>query len=432
MRFLSTIVVVGLISFSCGRKAPDRPNIIYIMVDDMGYADLSIYGRKDYTTPVLDRLAHEGMMFTNAYAAAPVCTPTRVAFMTGRFPQRIPIGLREPLLMDSTDMDMGLSPENTLSTLLKKSGYRTALFGKWHLGFNPEFMPLAHGFDEFFGIISGGADYVTHRYEGKDVLYEGDHAVKKEGYLTDLITDYAVNYISRMSGPFFISLQYTSPHWPWQGPGNPPYNDTTKMSSGGSTEIYARMVQNLDVNVGRILKSLEDAGLKNNTLIIFTSDNGGEKYSDMGPLRGRKFNLWEGGIRVPALVRWPGKIKPHTLSEQVVVTMDWTATILSAAKVPALDDYPFDGVNLIPVLEGGKEFDRKLYWRVTNRERWDAYRNGDWKYLKSPQEEGLYNLAEDPGESNNLKDKQTEKFLKFKSEFQNLDKEMLEPYVFKK
>jgi len=427
------LVIVLSISLACHAQPSDRPNIIYIMVDDMGYADLSIYGRKEYTTPVLDAFAKEGMRFTQAYAAAPVCTPTRVAFMTGRFPARNPIGLREPLVMDSTDIDIGLSPKiNTVSSLLKKSGYKTALFGKWHLGFKQEFFPLAHGFEIFFGISPGGADYISHRYEGKEVLFENDSPVKEGGYLTDLITNHAVEYIAKTKGPFFISLQYTAPHWPWQAPGDPAYDDKVGMSTGGNPATYAKIVQNLDINVGRVLKAVDDAWIRNNTLIIFTSDNGGERYSDMAPLRGKKLELWEGGIRVPAWVRWPGKIKPNSYTDQVAVTMDWTVTILNAAKVPITPDMKFDGTDLLPVLQGGKTFDRNLYWRISNRTRWNAYRSGEWKYLSTPQGEGLYNLAKDVSESNDLKEQQPDIFNKLKTEFKALDREMLAPYVFKK
>lgn len=407
-----------------------RPNIIYIMVDDMGYADLSCYGRKDYQTPVLDAFAKESKMFTQAYAAAPVCTPSRVAFMTGRYPARNPIGLREPLLMDSTDIDMGLSSQlPTVSSLLKKSGYSTALFGKWHLGFSPEFFPSAHGFDTFFGITPGGADYVSHTYEGKQVLYENNLPVEKEGYLTDLITDRAVEYIKNTKGPYFVSLQYSAPHWPWQAPGDPAYPDTAKMSSGGSAEVYAAMVRNLDQNIGRVLAAIEN----NNTLVIFTSDNGGERYSDMGPFRGKKLTLWEGGIRVPALVRWPGNIKGGTSTNQVAVTMDWTVTILHAADIVVEKELALDGINLLPVLFGeNKTFDRKLYWRITNREPWGAFRDGDWKYVANPQGEGLYNLHDDIGETSNQKEAHTDIFLTLRKEYQDLNSQMLAPYVFPK
>lgn len=435
MKYFLIGAIFWLVLPSCQRNQPDdRPNIIYIMVDDMGYADLSIYGRKNYSTPVLDSFAKEGMRFTQAYAAAPVCTPSRVAFMTGKFPARNPIGLREPLLMDSTDIDMGLSPDlPTVSSLLKKSGYKTALFGKWHLGFNSKFFPAAHGFDYFFGITSGAADYVSHQYEGKDVLFENNDPIKTEGYLTDQITDRVGDYIEKTKGPFFISLQYTSPHWPWQAPGDMAYPDSVRMSAGGNGDTFARMVQNLDQNIGRVLKSVESSGLKNNTMIIFTSDNGGERYSDMGPLKGHKLELWEGGIRVPAFVRWPGKIKPNTITDQVAVTMDWTVTILSAAKVPLDVELKFDGVNLLPLLKGESEpNDRNLYWRISNRVRWDAYRSGDWKYIKTPTSEGLYNMMGDIGETTDLKDQEPNTFQRLKSEFENLDREMLEPFVFPK
>ncbi len=428
-------VIFSLTLIHCSVKPVDnRPNIIYIMVDDMGYADLSIYGRKDYTTPMLDAFAKESMRFTQAYAAAPVCTPTRVAFMTGRFPARNPIGLREPLVMDSTDIDLGLSPEiPTVSSLLKKSGYKTALFGKWHLGFKKEFFPSIHGFDYFYGFSPGGADYVSHRYEGQDVLYENNEPIKEEGYLTDLITNHAIDYINKTKGPFFISLQYNAPHWPWQGPGDAAYPDTTKMSSGGNAETYARMMQSLDQNIGRLLQSLRDAGISENTLVIFTSDNGGERYSNMEPLKGHKLELWEGGIRVPAWARWPGKIKPNTTTDQVAVTMDWTVSILNAAKVQLPESLKPDGMNLLPLLEGeAKPIDRNLYWRISNRSLWNAYRSGNWKYIKTPDEEGLYNLADDIGENKNLKETEPSVFLRLKSEFETIDKEMLTPYVFPK
>lgn len=424
--------ITAVLLLSCNRQT-DRPNIIYIMVDDMGYADLSIYGQQDYQTPVLDSLAKQGMRFIQAYSAAPVCTPTRVAFMTGRYPARNPVGLREPLVMDSTDIDLGLSPEiPTVSSLLKKSGYNTALFGKWHLGFKPELFPAAHGFDTFFGITAGGADYVSHRYEGKDVLFENTTPVKEEGYLTDLITRHAVDYIKKTNAPFFVSLQYTAPHWPWQKPGDPALNDTTRMSSGGDFETFAKMVENLDTNIASILEAIDKKGIRDNTLIIFTSDNGGERYSSMTPLRGGKFDLNEGGIRVPAFVRWPSKIKANGVTNQVAITMDWTVTILRAAQIDT-DGFSFDGIDLLPVLEGREEkIDRNLFWRLTNRARWNAYRSADWKYLKTPDNESLYNLSNDISESNDVKASEAATFQRLKAEFESLDKEMLPPYVFPK
>lgn len=433
MRFSRSLFIpCCLVWLIAACAAPERPNIIYIMVDDLGAADLSIYGRTTYKTPNLDALALEGMRFKHAYAAAPVCTPSRVAFMTGRYPARNPIGLREPLIMDSTDIHLGLSPEEpTVSSLLKEVGYHTALFGKWHLGFDTIFFPKKHGFDYFWGITPGGADYVTHRYEGKQVLYENTTPVVEEGYLTDLITNHAIEHLQKTSGPFFLSIQYTAPHWPWQAPGDPAYPDSTVMSFGGNAETFARMMQNLDQNIGRLMKALEDQGLKNNTLVIFTSDNGGERFSDMGAFKGKKLTLWEGGIRVPAFVRWPGKIKAPSETSQPVITMDWTATILDAARGSVPDAMQTDGISLLPILlEEKPVFDRNFYWRITNRSRWEAYRSGNLKYLSTPDGEGLYNLAIDPGEVNNIKDQDPQNFERLKNEFRQADKTMLPPYVF--
>jgi len=423
--------------YSCNPAAETkRVNIIFITADDFGYADLSSYGRKDYQTPVLDAFINEGIKFTQAYAAAPVCTPTRVAFMTGRYPARNEAGLMEPLRMTPLDVNIGLSPKiPTISSLLKENGYETALYGKWHLGFKPEFFPDKHGFDHFFGITAGAADYFDHKsFNNEHILYENNKPVEKSGYLTDLITDYAVNFIKKEHiKSFFISLQYTAPHWPWQAPGDDPYPDTVVFRSGGSPETYAGMVKNLDENIGRILKAVKEAGLYESTLIIFTSDNGGERYSDMGPFKGSKMDLWEGGIRVPAAARWPGVIAKNIESGQPVITMDWTVTMLEAAGVRLPDTLSLDGISLIPHFkESSSLIPRKFYWRTSNEVRADAYRSGDWKYLKADEGEFLFNLSEDPYETNNLRGKEMEKFREIKEEFLNMDKQMLKPFILPK
>lgn len=409
-----------------------RPNLIYIMVDDLGYADLSSYGRKDYQTPVIDSFIRDGMRFNIAYAAAPVCTPTRVALMTGRYPARNDVGLREPLRGAPFDRNVGLSPEiPTISSLLKKSGYETALFGKWHLGFNPAFFPDKHGFDHFFGIAAGAADYIDHKFFGKEqTLFENGEPVEKTGYLTDLITDYAVAFVLKQhSKPFFLNLEYTAPHWPWQAPGDSAYPDSLDFREGGSAEIYAEMVRNLDTNIGRVLKAVKDAGLDESTLIIFTSDNGGERFSDMGPFKGHKMQLWEGGVRVPAAARWLGVIKPTTETDQPVITMDWTVTMLAAAGAVVPDGVVFDGINLMPHFKGVDSIvPRTFYWRTSNEIRADALRSGNWKYLKNPEGEFLFNLAEDPYESVNLKDKDPVSLERLKREFSSLDHQMLQPF----
>ncbi len=438
MKIINLVCLLSLIAVwitSCGSQEPKdtRPNIIYIMVDDMGYGDLSSYGRTDYQTPVIDRFINEGVKFTQAYAAQAICTPTRVGLMTGRYPARNEVGLREPLTLADS---IGLSTEiETLSSLIKSSGYETALFGKWHLGSRSEFLPNLHGYDQFFGISPGAADYIDHKYMSDEpVLYENDQLIEKEGYLTDLITDYTVDFINQEHhGPFFINLEYNAPHWPWQLPGDDPYpygETTAVFKAGGTPEVYAGMVKNLDMNIGRVLLALKEKGLENSTLIIFTSDNGGERFSDMGPLKGRKGNLYEGGIRVPAAVRWPGKIEPGFISDQVVVTMDWTVTMLDVAEVEIPGNISFDGISLMDILtENVSTISRKLFWRIGKqgaRNLQNAYRDGDWKYLKTNEGEFLFDLKSDIGESIDLKDSHRDIFERLKMEFEELDSQMLE------
>jgi arylsulfatase A-like enzyme len=330
-----------------------RPNIIYIMTDDMGYGDLSCYGRKEYTTPNLDRLASQGMKFTNAYSAGAVCTPTRVGFMTGRYPARTPIGLIEPLTTTKKDSKYGLTRDvPSVSTLVKQAGYQTALIGKWHLGFLPKHSPRKNGFEYFFGSYSGATDYVSHKNAAREHdLWENDAPVYHEGYLTDLLSTKAVAFIeSKHKKPFFLVINFNAPHWPWQGPKDKAYPDSLNFTEGGSLRIYASMMKSLDDAVGSILLALERAQLSSNTIVIFTNDNGGEQFSDNGGLSNLKESLWEGGIRVPAFVRWPGKITPGTVTEQVAITMDWSATILSVAGAKTPRNLSLDGIDLMPIL----------------------------------------------------------------------------------
>ena len=249
------------------------PNILFILADDLGWGDLSCYGRPDYRTPNLDRLASEGTRFTDAYAASPVCTPTRCAFITGRYPWRTPVGFEEPLTtkrwLEERKRDVGLPPEHpTVASLLKAAGYRTSLVGKWHLGYLPKYSPIKSGFDEFFGIMSGGADYFSHVDTSGDLdLYEAETPVERIGYTTDLLTERAVEFLSRRHDrPFYLSLQYTAPHWPWEGPRDAEVSrklgrEYGGFTAGGSLKTYAEMMRSLDDGVGRVLKALSDARL---------------------------------------------------------------------------------------------------------------------------------------------------------------------------
>ena len=408
-----------------------RPNIIYIMTDDMGYGDLSAYGRKDYSTPHLDKLMSQSMKFVNAYSAGPLCTPTRTAFITGRYPAKTPVGLMEPLTSTKVDSSFGLSADYpSVATLMRAAGYKTALIGKWHLGLLPQHSPLKNGLDYFWGIRSGAADYISHNGDGrKPDLYENENLVSAPGYLTDLITQKAIDFIKTKHGkPFFLTLTYTAPHWPWQGPLDKAYEDSKGFREGGSPAVYAAMMQSLDEGIGRLLKSLDDELLSGQTIVIFTNDNGGERYSDNGGFAKSKGTLWEGGIRVPAFVRWPGKIKPGTVSQQVVTTMDWTASILASAKAKPHPRFPLDGINLLPVLTGKKaEIKRTLYWRTFQRIKSKAIRDGNWKYLQDEKGEYLFDLNADPGEKMDLKLEQVVLFNQLKEKLSNWEKTVLQP-----
>jgi arylsulfatase A-like enzyme len=391
------------------RGAAARPNVVFILADDLGYGDLSCYGRPDYRTPVLDRLAAEGLKFTSNYSAAPVCTPTRCAFVTGRYPQRLPVGLEEPLNRNSPDIGI---PEGhpTIASLLRGGGYETALVGKWHLGWKQEFNPIRHGFDEFFGTLSGATDYFTHLApdanrtgDGGPLLdlYENETPVEREGYLTELFSDRAVEYVSRRHAkPFYLSLHYTAPHSPWEGPADSAADHSQHgrgpMVDGGSRAQFAAMMKSLDDGIGRVLAALERARLERDTLVIFTSDNGGERYSYNWPFSGGKLDLFEGGTRVPAIARWPGVIAEGGITDQPVITMDWTATILAVAGVSPDARYPLDGESLLPTLRGERDQpERALFWRIRKQ---GAARMGRWKYLREGKIEHLFDLGADDAE----------------------------------
>ena len=403
------------------------PNRLLIMSDDLGYGDLGITGRTDYATPVLDALAREGVRMSQAYAAAPVCTPTRVALLTGRYPARTSTGLYEPLTSQPTGLPVA---PPTLGRLIKARGYETALIGKWHLGLLPEYHPYRHGFDEFYGFLGAAADYASHVDTEmlQDYFYDGDKPARVEGYLTDLLTERAVQFIRRpRQVPFFLNLQYNAPHWPWQAPGDPPYADLRHASAGGSPQIFARMVQRMDEGIGRVLDTLRQRGLERDTLVVFTSDNGGERFSHMGPFRSGKMTLYEGGIRVAAFVRWPGTIAAGGTCEQPCITMDWTATLLARAGATAPRNAPPDGIDLLPVLTGSSPVPRDLYWRITQRAKFKALRSGDWKYLAAGDDEFLFDLAADRSETTDRKASQPDVYARLKGRYAEWERSVLPP-----
>jgi arylsulfatase A-like enzyme len=411
----------------------ERPNIIFIMADDLGWGDLSIYGQTDFQTPHLDRLARQGLRLTQAYANSAVCSATRFGLITGRYQYRLRGGLEEPIAGPSKSI--GLPPEHpTLPSLLKKAGYQTALFGKWHLGFLPVFSPLKSGYDLFFGNYGGGIDYFTHKAgsgaEAGDDLYEGEVPVQKVGYYTDLLAERAVEYIGQQKKgkPFFLSLHFTAPHWPWEGPQDEQVaRDLTNIFhyDGGNLATYARMVTALDAGVGRVLAALHKRGLADNTIVVFTSDNGGERFSRTWPFSGQKTELLEGGIRVPAIVRWPRRLAAGQVSEQVAISMDWLPTLLAAAGSAPDPAYPPDGSNLLPVLTGRQSaFERTLFWRYkANTQR--AVRSGNWKYLRLNGNDFLFDVAIDKRERANLAERHPDVFARLRSEWERWDATML-------
>ncbi|MEZ5629764.1 MAG: sulfatase-like hydrolase/transferase [Burkholderiaceae bacterium] len=401
----------------------NRPNFIFIVADDLGYADLGCYGGRDAVfgpvSPVLDRLAQDGLLFTQGYSNSPVCSPTRFGLMTARYQYRLRGAAEEPINSRSRgSTTLGLPPEHpTLPSLLRGAGYRTALIGKWHLGYPPTFGPLRSGYEEFFGPMSGGVDYFSHcDSAGRHDLWFGEEELADEGYLTDLLSRRAVDWVDRMAAgdaPFMLSLHYTAPHWPWETREDagraPAIKDNLFDLAGGNIHVYRRMIHHMDEGIGWIVEALRRNGQLDNTLIVFTSDNGGERFSDNWPLVGGKMDLTEGGIRVPWIAHWPAVIRPGGQSRQLCMSMDWSATMLDAAGVAAHPDFPLDGVSMLPVLrDAAHSFDRPLHWRMNHRGQ-RALRQGNWKYLRVDGNDYLFDIPADERERANQAKKQPER-----------------------
>jgi arylsulfatase A-like enzyme len=411
-----------------------KPNIVFIMADDLGYADVSCYGRREISTPHIDRLADEGVRFLQGYSNSPVCSATRTALMTGRYQYRLPIGLEEPLGPKPT---VGLPPSHsTLPSLLKLAGYRTTLLGKWHLGSLPNFNPLKSGYDHFYGFRGGLLDYFLHTGGGRQKdLWDDDTLVDHPGYLTDLLGDRAVGLINEYArgdaAPFFMSLHFNAPHWPWEAPGDEAEAQRVATEStvlhydGGSQETYRLIVERMDYQIGRVLRALDRNGLRNDTIVVFTSDNGGERFSDTWPFTGKKLELLEGGVRVPNIVRWPRRIRGGRIHDQVNITMDWVPTLLAAAGAAPDPAAPLEGMNLLPTLiDDAAPVPRKLYWRYKgNAQR--SFRDGDYKILKMRDNTFLFNVVEDPLERANLKKRLPEIYTRMTSDWMEWNRTML-------
>jgi arylsulfatase A-like enzyme len=429
----------GLVALAAGggdAAAPRThpPNIVFIMADDLGYADVSCYGRPDLRTPNVDALARRGTRFLQAYANSAVCSATRTALITGRYQYRLRVGLEEPM---AGNPDVGLPPEQpTLPSLLKKAGYGTTLLGKWHLGVLPKFGPLQSGYDHFYGFRGGAVDYFSHSVGASDDLWDDNVLIHQVGYMTELLGSRAVEVVNgyaKSAQPFLISLHFNAPHWPWEGPGDQAESERLRQPGsngvmdfdGGTQKTYERMIEEMDRQIGRVLGALDTHGLTENTIVIFTSDNGGERFADTWPFTGKKTELLEGGLRIPSIVSWPARIPQGRTTDQVSISMDWLPTLLAAAGAQPDPTSPSDGMNLLPGLaQGVPPVPRKLFWRYkANHQR--AARDGDYKFLKILDNTFLFNVVEDPLERANLKDRHPDIYHRLVREWYDWNASML-------
>lgn len=390
----------ALLLFLLASPAPggDRPpNIVVILADDLGSADLGVQGSKDLATPHIDSIAKEGVRFTNGYASAPVCAPTRAGLLTGRYQQRFGFEFNPP---EPRAMDFGLPPEEaTLAERLKSNGYATGMVGKWHLGFRPELTPPQRGFDEFFGFLSGMRSYFPRAKA--DPILRGATPVAESEYLATAFGREAAAFVERhRNEPFFLYVAFNSVHQPLQA------TDAELARFKGIADpkrrTYAAMVASMDEAVGALLKKLRETGLEERTLVFFLSDNGGptrETTASNRPFRGRKGQVYEGGIRVPFLARWKGRLRAGQVYEQPVIALDVAATALAAAGIEVPKG--LDGVDLLPHLDGNhaRPPHDALYWRYGDK---NAVRMGEWKLVVREGREELYHLVRDAGERNDL------------------------------
>lgn len=416
--------------------ADSRPNILIFLTDDLGAGDIGPYGAPDIQTPNLDRLARQGVRFTNSYSNGPVCTPTRCALMTGRYQQRY--GLEWALV--PAQRELGLSPSvPTLPRLLKNAGYRTAMFGKWHLGSTLPNMPVKHGFDYFYGITGGNVDFYSHEnIEQTHDLWENEERIREPGYLTELLTRRAVNYLdeharSHRETPFFVYVPYNAVHWPFQAPGRPHDIRTRATWYDGDRADYKLMVESVDHSVGAILDTVERNRLSN-TLVIFTNDNGGERLSRNLPYFHHKATLWEGGIRVPTLMRWTGKLPANKDCHQPMMTMDLMVTALRAAGVAPPENA--DGIDLLPFASGKQPvIERTFFWRIDRADRkQQAVRRGNLKWIRDGAIEMVYDLERDPGERLNIFTRLPEKAVELRKAYAEWEADLAKnppPFVVK-
>lgn len=448
-RILAAIsIVFSLLCF--GRPAAEAqrrpPNILVIVTDDMGYGDIGIHGSKDIPTPNIDKLAKEGIRFTDAYVSGPYCSPTRAGLLTGRYPQRFGHEFNLDMTPDYSDFGLPLN-EVTIADRLKAAGYRTALFGKWHLGFGDKFHPMARGFDEFFGFLGHSHSYLDAGADNRNPILDGRKLVKETAYLTDAFAERAADFIKRQkSQPFFLYLAFNAVHTPMHATDK--YMMRFTHIADTQRRTYAAMLSAMDDGIGTTLAALRAEGLEENTLIFFFNDNGGPTMagttingSSNAPLRGSKRQTWEGGIRVAFVIRWKGHLAEGKIDSRPIIQLDVLPTALAAAGVKPQSQWRLDGVNLLPFLTGRKSGrpHETLYWRLGEHM---AIRKGDWKLVKT--KEGrlsagdpstlydlsgaqLYNLADDIGETTDLAASHPEKVKKLSDDWRRWNKQLAKP-----
>jgi len=390
----------------------EKPNFIVILADDMGYGDIGCYGNKNIKTPNLDKLAEEGVRFTDFHSNGAVCSPTRAALLTGKYQQRTGI---TGVVTAKSHRDVGLQiSENTIADILRKKYYKTGIFGKWHLGYSKKYNPIHQGFDEFIGYVSGNVDYHSHvDQEGYYDWWRAYELINQRGYTTDLITENAIDFIQRnKENPFFLYIAHEAPHSPYQNresradrcPGGVLGVDfPVSGSEKDIPSLYKDMVEILDENVGKTMDVLKELKLDNKTVVIFCSDNGANRNGSTGGLKGFKGSVWEGGHRVPAIIRWPGRIKQGQTSNEPVLTMDIMPTIL---EIAGHENYTgIDGISLADHLINNKPLSsRVLFWQHGN---YYAIRKNNWKLVVSKNYENpeLYDLKSDVTELIDVSDK---------------------------
>lgn len=436
---LCVLMLLTGFQLASGNPQPERPNVLVILTDDQGYADAGFQGSKDIKTPYLDRLAAQGVRCTDGYVTFSVCSPSRAGLLTGRIPQRFgyernPAPLREPHVGLSTN-------ETTMATYLQRAGYTTGVIGKWHLGLHEVFHPNVRGFDFFYGFTHGGHCYFPEEYAARRVnhpdseyltsLERNGEELEETGYLTDILTREALSFIRQSkSKPFFLYLAYNAPHTPMEA--SEKYLKRFPNINDEGRRIYAAMLSAVDDGVGEVTALLDELGLAENTLIFFLSDNGGAtrfNSANNRPLRGAKTTFFEGGLRVPFVVKWTGRLPAGVDYKLPVSSLDIAATAMALAGVEADPQRPLDGVNLLPYLTGenaGIPHDM-LWWRWQDHEAW-AVRRGDHKmmnwHMDAP---GLYNVRTDRSEKNSLLERYPEQAEELRRIWEALDQQMIDP-----